>query len=392
MKRTIVILVLLVAAALAVTGIWRSGWLKRDGANRLHLSGNIELTEVDISFKVPGKLIERAVDEGDIVRKGMLIARIDRDTMERQRARDTAIVTTAESQFTQMQTAIALQRETLESDVALRKAELRVAQAKLDLLLAGSRPQEIQQSRAAVADARARYEQAKLDWDRALELFKNDDISKAQYDQYRMQLDSSSAILRQADERLALVVEGPRKEDIESGRAEVARAAASVRLSEANRLELKRKEEELVAHRAEIERSRAQVAITDTQLNDTVVNAPISGVVLVKSAEVGEVLAAGTTVVTIGDFDHPWLRGYINERDLGRIKLGDEARIKTDSFPGKTYPGRVSFIASEAEFTPKQIQTSEERVKLVYRIKIDVDNPQHELKSNMPVEADILLQ
>jgi HlyD family secretion protein len=392
MKRTILILVILLAAALALAGIWRSGWLKRDDKSKLHISGNIELTQVDISFKVPGRLIERAVDEGDSVKPGMLIARIDRDQMERQKMRDTAVVTSAESQFTQMQTAIALQRETLESDIALRKAEQRAAQAKLDELLAGSRPQEIQQSRAVAADARAQHEQAKLDWDRAQELFKNDDISKAQFDQYRMRLDSTSAVLRQAEERLALVVEGPRKEGIESGRAEVARAAAAVRLSEANRLELKRKEEDLVAHRAEIARSRAQAAMTDTQLNDTIAYSPIGGVVLVKSAEVGEVLAAGTTVVSIGDTDHPWLRGYINERDLGRIKLGDEARITTDSFPGKTYPGRISFIASEAEFTPKQIQTQEERVKLVYRIKIDVDNPRHELKSNMPVEADILLQ
>jgi membrane fusion protein YbhG len=392
MKRTILVLAILLAAALALTGIWRSGWLKRDDKSKLHISGNIELTQVDISFKVPGRLIERTVDEGDNVKPGMLIARIDRDQMERQKTRDTAVVTSAESQFTQMQTAVALQRETLESDIALRKAEQRAAQAKLDALLAGSRPQEIQQARASVADAKAQNEQAKLDWVRGQELFKNDDISKAQFDQYRMRFDSTSAIVRQAEERLALVVEGPRKEDIESARAEVARAAAAVRLSEANRLELKRKEEDLVAHRAEITRSRAQEAMTDTQLNDTVAYSPIGGVVLVKSAEVGEVLAAGTTVVSIGDTDHPWLRGYINERDLGRIKLGDEARITTDSFPGKTYPGRISFIASEAEFTPKQIQTQEERVKLVYRIKIDVDNPRHELKSNMPVEADILLQ
>ena len=392
MKRTILVLAILLAAALALTGIWRSGWLKRDDTSKLHISGNIELTQVDISFKVPGKLIERTVDEGDKVRPGMLIARIDRDQMERQKTRDTAVVTSAESQFTQMQTAVALQRETLESDIALRRAEQRAAQAKLDALLAGSRPQEIQQARASVADAVAQNEQAKLDWVRGQELFKNDDISKAQFDQYRMRFDSTSAVVRQAEERLALVVEGPRKEDIESARAEVARAAAAVRLSEANRLELKRKEEDLVARRAEITRSRAQEAMTDTQLNDTVAYSPIGGVVLVKSAEVGEVLAAGTTVVSIGDTDHPWLRGYINERDLGRIKLGDQARITTDSFPGKTYPGRISFIASEAEFTPKQIQTQEERVKLVYRIKIDVDNPRHELKSNMPVEADVLLQ
>jgi HlyD family secretion protein len=197
--------------------------------------------------------------------------------------------------------------------------------------------------------------------------------------------------MRQTEERAALVLEGPRKEDIEAARAQVARAEAAIRVSEANRLELKRREEDLVARRADISRARAQVAITDTQINDTVVTSPVDGVVLVKSAEVGEVLAAGTTVVTIGDIEHPWLRAYINETDLGRVKLGQMANLNTDSFPGKTYPGRVSFIASEAEFTPKQIQTREERVKLVYRIKIDVDNSSHELKSNMPVDAEILI-
>ena len=113
--------------------------------------------------------------------------------------------------------------------------------------------------------------------------------------------------------------------------------------------------------------------------------------VLVKSAEAGEVLAAGTTIVTIGDLDHPWLRAYINETDLGRVKLGQKVKLTTDSYPGKIYTGVISFIASEAEFTPKQIQTKEERVKLVYRIKIDVDNTAHELKNNMPVDAEIVL-
>ena len=114
--------------------------------------------------------------------------------------------------------------------------------------------------------------------------------------------------------------------------------------------------------------------------------------VLVKAANVGEIVAPGTTIVTIGDIDHPWLRGYITERDLGRVKIGAKARITTDSYPGKVYQGQVSFISSEAEFTPKQIQTSEERLKLVYRIKIDVDNPQHELKSNMPADAELVLE
>jgi HlyD family secretion protein len=129
----------------------------------------------------------------------------------------------------------------------------------------------------------------------------------------------------------------------------------------------------------------------DSQLADTIVSSPVDGVVLVKAADVGEVLAPGTTVVTVGDIDHPWLRGYVNETDLGKIKLGAKAKVTTDSYPGKVYQGRVTFISSEAEFTPKQIQTEQERVKLVYRIKIEMDNPRRELKENMPADAEIVL-
>ena len=199
------------------------------------------------------------------------------------------------------------------------------------------------------------------------------------------------AVLRQAEEKLSLSKEGPRQEDIAAGRADVARAQASVRTAEANRLELQRKEEELAQRKAEIDKSRAQEGITASQIDDTTVYTPIDGVVLTKSAEVGEVLAAGTTIVSIGDLEHPWLRAYINETDLGRVKLGQQVKLTTDSYPGKVYNGKVTFIASDAEFTPKQIQTKEERVKLVYRIKIEVDNQSHELKNNMPVDAEIVL-
>ena len=197
-----------------------------------------------------------------------------------------------------------------------------VRRRSLAALVAGSRPQEIQESRAAVADAKAQHDQAQADWDRAQDLFKNDDISKQQYDQYRMRLDSTAAVLRQAEERLALVVEGPRKEDIDAARAEVVRAKAALQASEANQLELKRREQDVNAHRAEVDRAQAQVAHDGYADQRHRGHSPIDGVVLVKSAEVGEVLAAGTTVVTIGDIDHPWLRAYINETDLGRVKLG----------------------------------------------------------------------
>lgn len=388
MKRFIVPAVILVALA-AGAGVYLYGRLHPKNTNTLSVSGNLELTQVDISFKVPGKLIELNVDEGYYVKKGQVIARIDRDQVESQRSRDEASLHNSQFQYDQTETSVRWQRRTLETDVALRTAELRASQAHLAELVAGSRPQEIQESRATVADAKAQHDQAQADWDRAQDLFKDDDISKQQYDQYRMRLDSTAAVLRESNERLALVVEGPRKEDIDAARADVVRAQAAVEAAEANQIELQRREQDVLAHRADIARARAQIGITDSQIDDTVVRAPIDGVVLVKSAEVGEVLAAGTTVVTIGDIDHPWLRAYINESDLGRVKYGAPASLTTDSFAGKSYPGRISFIASEAEFTPKQIQTHEERVKLVYRIKIDVDNRSHDLKLNMPVDAEI---
>ena len=152
-------------------------------------------------------------------------------------------------------------------------------------------------------------------------------------------------------------------------------------------MELQRRQEEFDARRSEVERAKGQAGMTDAQFADATVWSPIDGVVLVKSAEVGEVVAAGTTVVSIGDIDHPWMRGYISLADLSRVKLGMKAKVTTDS--GKAYEGRVSFISDQAEFTPKQIQTQEERAKLVYRIKIEVENRKHELKSNMPVDAEL---
>jgi HlyD family secretion protein len=364
---------------------------KRPDVNKLAISGNIELTEVNIAFKTAGRLTERSVDEGDPVRPGQIIARLDRDQLLRQREQAQAALASAKAQMAQAETAVNWQRATLAADLEQRRADIHASEARLAELKAGSRPQEIQEAKAAVDNAQAELERAKADWERAEVLHKNDDISRSQYDQFRTHFESAQAQAKQTRERYDLVVAGPRKEQVDAAASQLARSQAALRVGEANSLEVRRREQEIVTRHAEIERAQAQIAVIDTQLADTVAASPVGGVVLVKSADVGEVLAAGTTVVTVGDIDHPWLRGYINERDLGRLKLGDKVRITTDSFPGKEYQGRVSFIASEAEFTPKQIQTQEERVKLVYRVKIDVDNPRHELKSNMPADAEILI-
>lgn len=387
-KRILIILLIAVVAAGAYY------WWRRSHANdgdRIFVSGNLELTQVDISFQIAGQMVERKVDEGDWVKRGDPIATLDPTQLRQQKARDQAAVYSSQSNYEQLETSIAYQRATLESDVAAREAELNQATAKLEELLNGSRKQDIQQAEAAVADAKAQLDFAQSDWARMQDLYKTEDISRQQYDQARTRLDSAQAQLRSAQEKYSLVKEGPRQEDIAAARADVARAQAGVKTAEANRLELKRREQELVQRKAEIDRSRAQEGISIAQLDYTHVFTPIDGVVLVKSAEPGEVLAAGTTVVTIGDLEHPWLRAYINEPDLGRVKLGQKVNLTTDSYPGKIYHGTISFISSQAEFTPKQIQTKEERVKLVYRIKIDVDNSSRELKLNMPVDGEILL-
>ncbi len=184
----------------------------------------------------------------------------------------------------------------------------------------GNRQQDIQQAEAGVNDSKAQLEFALQDWARAQTLYKNEDISTQQYDQYRTKFDSATAMLRQAEERYSLIKdEGPRKarHRVDAAQQWRRREQRSSTDHEANRLELKRKEEELIARQAEIDRSRAQEGISVSQLDDTEVYTPIDGVVLVKSAEPGEVLAAGTTIVTIGDLEHPWMRAYINETGPG---------------------------------------------------------------------------
>ncbi len=379
------------SAAFCIAGTASCSLWKRNSSDRIAISGNIELTQVNLAFKVPGKLVELPIEEGAEIAKGATVARLDAVQLQRQRSRDQASLELAETQLVQQKTAIEYQKASLAADVEARTAALRQAEARLEQLLAGSRKQEIEQARAAEEEARTQNTLARQDWERAQILYKNDDISTSQRDQYKTRFDASSAALRQAQERMALVIEGPRKEDIEAARAQVEQARATLRLAEAARIDLKRREQELDSRRAQIEQARAQLSISDAQLDDTSIASPVNGVVLVKSAEVGEVLAAGTTVATVGEMDRPWLRGYINEKDLGRVKLGARVNVTTDSYPGKVYPGRITFISSQAEFTPKQIQTSEERVKLVYRIKAEIENPRHELKLNMPADGEIQL-
>jgi len=388
MKKAIIVILVLAAAGAAA---WIYHVKNKQPDNRIMVSGNIELTEVNVAFKTAGKLMERTVDEGDAVKQGQVIARLDRDQLVAQRERAVAALQLSESQLAEAETALAWEKATLAGDIEQKSGDVASNLARLAELQNGARPQEKLDAQAAVESAQSEVDRSKKDWDRAQQLFKDDDISASQFDQYRNKSESAAAALKSARERQGLVLAGPRAEVIQAQQASLEKSRGALKMGQANTLEMKRREQELATRRADIAESKASIAMIDSQLADTVQASPVSGVVLVKSADVGEILAAGTTVVTVGDIDHPWLRGYVNETDLGRVKLGSKVKVTTDSYPGKVYDGRVTFISAEAEFTPKQIQTAEERVKLVYRIKIEIDNPRHELKSNMPADGQIEL-
>lgn len=328
MKRLIPILIVL-CAVVAAGVYFYPRWTKRPvPVNEIMLSGNIEAHESLISFKVPGRIVQLPIEEGQQVEQGALLAQLE-DADLRQHVRID------------------------EATVAVRKSNLA-------LTLAGTREQEVHASQQAVLDAQADLEQKKVDNQRAQTLYAKDEISAQDRDLAATALKRSEANFKAAEQRYNEAVEGSRKEDIAIARANLKQADADLGLSRID-------------------------------LSYTTLTAPITGVITVRQAELGEVVAAGSPVVTLADLDHIWLRAYIAETDLGRIHWGQDAIIVTDTYPGKQYHGRISFISPDAEFTPKSVQTYKERVTLVYRVKIDVDNPNHELKPGMPADARIAL-
>lgn len=324
-KRALIIVVILLALAAA---IYAGFALLGNGANPnlIRLSGNIEVDDVEVSFRMPGWVEARPVSEGELVKRGDLVARLDSTE--------------------------------LQQEVQMREAEVAAARAQLDVLLAGSRPQEIAAAEAAVASARAELQSAELEFNRQQELYRQKLASEREFIAARTAKDAAAARLEQAREQLSLLREGPRQQEIQRARAQVEQAEHSL-------------------------------AMAQIRLDYATLQAPLAGLVLSENVEPGEYVVPGVPVVTIGDLEHSWLRAYINETELGRVKPGQAVCVTTDTYPGKVYPGQLSFIASEAEFTPKNVQTTEERVKLVYRVKIEIPNPALELKPGMPADAAI---
>jgi HlyD family secretion protein len=319
----------LTPAAAAILALPLLAACHRDSRARegeLVLSGNIEVVDAQLAFKLPGRVAERTVSEGQRVTAGQLIARLD-DAEQVQ-------------------------------EVALRRAELAATQAMLAELEAGSRPQEIAAATATQHSAEAERERARLDFARQRELLDRGAISNREFEAAQAQFKVAEARVNEATERVKLLQEGPRIETIRQARARAEEAAAAL-------------------------------ALAQTRLGYTRLVSPLNGVVLSHNVEAGEFVSAGTPIVTVADTKQMWVRVYLGQTDLGRVRHGQKVSVRTDSFPDKTYEGTIGFIASEAEFTPKTVQTPKERVKLVFRLKVDLANPNDELKPGMP--ADVII-
>jgi membrane fusion protein YbhG len=376
-KRRIALALAAVALlAVAAVAVLRLRGTPDDGVVRV--AGNIEVTRVDVAFRVPGRLVERRVDEGMSVAEGEPVARLDASDLEREVGMRQAELQVAEAALRELTAGSRPQ------EIARARAEVDRAQARLSELEAGSRPQEIETAKAALASAEAEAARLAKDYARYEELFRREIVARQAFDAAKAAHEVSRARAKEAAEALRLAEEGPRREQIAQARAALAAARETWSL-----LVEGPRREAIDQARGRARQAREGLELARTRLSYAAVASPLAGVVLSKNVEPGDYLAAGAPVVTVGDLHDVWLRGYVEETDLGRVKLGQPAVVTTDTFPGKRYAGRVSFIASEAEFTPKTVQTRKERVKLVYRVKIDVPNPERELLPGMPAEGII---
>jgi len=297
------------------------------GDDAVRASGTVEATDADLGFQIGGRVLSIDVDEGDAVAAGTELARLD----------------------------------TRELEAALQgaRAQADAAEARLAELEGGARPQEVVTAEAAVRAAATRAEEARLEHDRANTLFEGGAISQQAFDRAASALRVAEAALEQAEEQLAMVEEGPRSETIRGQRAAVAQARANV--------------------------ARAEAALTAA-----VVVAPFAGVVTIRHREPGEGVTAGAPVVTLLDPQDRWVRIYVREDQMGRVQLGGRAEIVSDTYPDRSYGGEVVFIGSEAEFTPRNVQTTEERIKLVYPVKVRIgSDPDFALKPGIPVDVTL---
>ena len=386
---------LIAGVAIVLAGLALSAWSwwgnRRNGGDIISASGRIEVTEVNVSSKLTGRITTLAVDEGTDVKQGQLIATLEGEELQAQLRQARASQQSADAKLAQARITLRVEPITVQSQIHQAEAALRSAEERVQLLQAGPRIQEIEEGRANLKQAEARVEIARLTRDRYRALLTDGAVSMQDFDRTDTDLQAATAALRATKERLGMLEEGSRLEDVRAARAERDRAAAALDAARASEATIRVREQEVRVAEAAVREAQANVNRLETQVAELQVFAPLDATVLTKATEAGEVVAAGKPVVLLGDLDHPWIKVYVPETSLGKIKLGTAARVLVDSFPQQPFHGTVSWISDQAEFTPKNVQTAEERVNLVYAVKVTIQNAQRKLKAGMPADAELLI-
>ena len=301
-------------------------------------TGYVEATEVRVAAEVGGRLVEVKVAEGDRVSAGDVIARID----------------------------------TADTDLALRRAgaDREQAQAQLALVRAGARPEDVRQAAAQVQSAQSDIKAAQAELDAAV----------ADLERFENLLRANAGSLKQRDDART-------RRDVAAARVRGAQERAQAAAETLARLWAGARPQEVDVARARVSASDAQIATLEKSVADAIVKAPVSGIVTSKLLDAGEMAAPRAPVVVITDLDHAWANLYVDERLVPQLKIGQAATLVTDA--GQRLAGTITFISPKAEFTPRNVQTADERSKLVYRVKVTVDNRDGVLKPCMPVEGEL---
>jgi HlyD family secretion protein len=377
------LILLVILGLIYYFGFYRPGLNGSD----IEASGQIEVTEVDMSFRSPGHVSRLFVDEGAHVKKGELLAELEQEPIQALRDQAFAAVQELEAKVASLSLAISIKQDVQDAEVKRAKANVSAAGARYQSLKTGSREEEIAEAAAARDRAKTEWENQQVDFRRIKDLYERKIVSPSQYDNSRTNAEAARAAYLAAEERYKLVKAGPRIEAIQEGKANLAGSDAALSAAEAGLREIEKMKLDLSALNAQLAQAKSALAIAEDDLNKSRLFAPFDAFVTVKDVEEKEFVQPGTPVLTVADLGEVWVKTYVPETELGRVWLGQQAEVLSDTFPGKVYPGKVTFISPEAEFTPKNVQTKEERVKLVYRIKVTLKNPNQELKAGMPVDV-----
>ncbi|MDD5711189.1 MAG: efflux RND transporter periplasmic adaptor subunit [Smithellaceae bacterium] len=378
----VIFLALLVGVALLVYfGQWKTK------QTELYYSGTIDARQSNLAFQAGGRVRSVLVDEGQAVQAGQVLAELDSAEFQSRYEQAQANLDRAEKGKQQLETMLEVYRKTLPADVARAEAGKNALKAQLDELRAGSRIQDLQRANQAVLAAQAVMDDAKKNRDRIGLLFAKGVVSDKDNDAANLKYETSLRDYERAKETYDLLKEGARPETIRSAEARLAEAEAVRRQAQSNLKKIDATVKEIEGAKSAVQAARAVLGQAAIQLTYVQLKAPFAGIITSRDVEPGEVVNPSRECLSLADLSRVDLKIFVPETEIGKVRPGQKATVKIDTFPGRDFPGVVTFVSPEGEFTPKMIQTKKERVKIVYLVKVSIPNPSLELKSGMPADA-----